>query len=469
MMSKEASEASAKQFIAFVNKAPSPYHVVNECRIKLLNAGFQELKERDHWDIKATEKYFVTRNQSTIVAFAVGGQYQPGNGFSMVGAHTDSPCLKVKPSSKKCKAGYLAVATECYGGGIWHTWFDRDLTVAGRILVKNDDKVTHHLIHVEKPILRVPNIAIHLYRKHNEAFGPNKESELVPILATCVQDELEKPTVVQGGDEDKTSSQSAKHHPALMNLICKQLSVQPDQILDFELCLADTQPATLGGAFDEFIFSPRLDNQVNCFSSLQGLIESSKDKDSLKNEPNIRMVLLFDNEEVGSESAQGAASSLSEWIMRRLCAGTNPVAFEEAVSKSYLVSADQAHAVHPNYSDKHEENHKVGLHKGPVLKFNGNQRYATTAVTAAILRQIADKVNVPLQDVVVRNDSPCGSTIGPILSAKLGLRTVDIGGPQLSMHSIREMCCTTGIQQLNILYKGFFEHFPAVDASTCID
>ncbi|XP_072020761.1 aspartyl aminopeptidase-like [Amphiura filiformis] len=470
MASKELIQAAAKEFVAFVNKAPSPYHVVQECRSRLLAAGFQELKERDHWEIQPANKYFVTRNQSSIVAFAVGGKYQPGNGFSMVGAHTDSPCLKVKPSSKKCKTGYQSVGIECYGGGIWHTWFDRDLTVAGRVLVKDGDKVSHRLVHIEKPILRVPNIAIHLFRKHNESFGPNKETEMVPILATCVQEEIEKlPQQNEEKKDDKATCQADKHQPALINLICDQLNTKPEQIMDFELCLADTQPATIGGAFDEFIFSPRLDNQVNCFCSLQGLIESCKDTDGLKNDTNIRMILLFDNEEVGSESAQGAGSSLTEWIMRRICAGSNPVAFEEAVSKSYLVSADQAHAVHPNYADKHEDNHKVSLHLGPVLKFNSNQRYATTAVTATILRMIAAKANVPLQDVVVRNDSACGSTIGPILSAKLGLRTVDIGSPQLSMHSIREMCCTTGINQLNVLFKGFFDHFPAVDASVCVD
>lgn len=471
MASKEVIQAVAKEFLAFVNKAPSPYHVVQESRAILVAAGFQELKEREHWEIKPANKYFVTRNQSSIIAFAVGGKYKAGNGFSMIGAHTDSPCLKVKPGSKKVKSGYQSVGVECYGGGIWHTWFDRDLTVAGRVLVKAGDKVTHHLVHIEKPILRVPNLAIHLNRKMNESFGPNKETEIVPILATCVQSEIEKPASSAAADspQAKRLCQSDKHQPALIQLICEQLNVTAEQIMDFELCLADTQPGVIGGAFDEFIFAPRLDNQVNCFSSLVGLVESCKNTDGLGNDPNIRMVLLYDNEEVGSASAQGAGSSITEWIMRRLCAGSNPVAFEEAVSKSYLVSADQAHAVHPNYADKHEDNHKVALHLGPVLKFNANQRYATTAVTATILRLIAEKASVPLQDVIVRNDSACGSTIGPILSSKLGLRTVDIGSPQLSMHSIREMCCTTGIQQLNVLFKVFFESFPAVDQSVCVD
>ncbi|PIK47293.1 hypothetical protein BSL78_15843 [Apostichopus japonicus] len=335
--------------------------------------------------------------------------------------------MRVETNSKKTKSGYLSVGVECYGGGIWHTWFDRDLTIAGRVLLKDENNhITHRLVHVKKPILRVPNIAIHLFREHNTKFAPNKETEMVPIIATTAQQELEKPA-----GTTETLSQ-----------------------------------ATIGGALDEFIFSPRLDNQVNCFCALTGLIQSCKDG-SFEIDPNVRMMLLFDNEEVGSESAQGAGSSLTEWLMRRLAGEGNK--FEEAIPKSLLISADQAHAVHPNYADKHEDNHKAAMHAGPVLKFNSNQRYATTAVTATLIRMVAEKANVPLQDIVVRNDSPCGSTIGPILSAKLGLRTVDLGSPQLSMHSIREVCCTTSIYQLTQLFKAFYIDFPAIDAQVTVD
>lgn len=456
---------NAEHFIKFVNDSPSPFHVVDECK-KLLNAkGFQELFEKNVWKIEPGEKYFVTKNQSSIIAFVVGGNFTPGNGFSIVGAHTDSPCLKVKPISKINCYGYSQVGVECYGGGIWSTWFDRDLTIAGRVIFTNEKGLlAHKLVHVKRPILRVPHLAIHLQRDVNDKFSPCKENHIVPILSTHVAEVLQS----EGLSENTEKGEKCKaddHQPLLISLLCEQLKCSPKAILDFELCLADTQEATLGGALSEFIFSPRLDNLVNCFCAIESLISSIDN--SLNTDPNIRIAVLYDNEEVGSGSAQGACTSWTEQVLRRLSKSTNEdqVCFERSIASSFLISADQAHAHHPNYPEKHERNLRPALHKGVVLKYNANQRYATTAVTASVLRLVAKKAGVPLQEFSVRNDMPCGSTIGPILSAKLGIRTVDVGGPQLSMHSIREMCCTSSISQCIDLYKTFYAEFPEIEKS----
>ncbi|XP_064396938.1 aspartyl aminopeptidase-like isoform X2 [Halichondria panicea] len=313
-MSKKVIQEAAREFVCFVNKGPSPYHVVDECKSRLLSAGFTELRERDSWSIDPLGKYFVINNFSTIIAFAVGGKFKPGNGFSIVGAHTDSPCLKVKPRSCRTKYGYVGVGVQCYGGGIWHTWFDRDLKLAGRAMVKKDGGLVHRLVHIDEPILRVPNICIHLQRDHNDKFGPNKETHIIPVLATTAQEKLE------GIPSGAAKGALCSHHPPMLQwLLSNQLNCKPDDILDFELFLADHQPATLGGALKEFIFAPRIDNLMNCYTGLQGLVQSM---DSLPDDKNVRMLCLYDNEEVGSTSTQGAQSSITEWILRRISAGT---------------------------------------------------------------------------------------------------------------------------------------------------
>lgn len=458
----ETARVSAREFLQFVNRSPSPYHAVAECRQRLVSAGFKELKETEPWSIKPSDKYFVTRNQSSLIAFAVGGKFKPGNGFSIVGAHTDSPCLKVKPISSRSKHGYVQVGVETYGGGTWHTWFDRDLKVAGRVMVKTASGLEHRLVHVNRPILRLPDVAIHLHRELGQKFEFNKETHFSPVLATKAAEEMLN-GVKSTAEEPEAKRPCEKHPAALMNLLSTELSVKNEDILDFELCLADCADAVLGGIHEEFMFAPRLDNLISTYCAVEGLIQAADTQD---NDINTRLITLFDNEEVGSSSAQGAGSLLTELVMRRLSAGASQTAFEESVPKSLLLSCDVAHAVHPNYSDKHEENHRPAFHAGMVVKFNANQRYATTAITTAMLREVAARCNQPLQDFVIRQDMACGSTIGPILSSKLGLPTIDVGPPLLSMHSIREMMDVSSVNQTTTLFKSFFETYPEIFSTT---
>ncbi|KAI8803223.1 peptidase M18 [Cladochytrium replicatum] len=455
---------SATDFLDFVDASPSPFHAVEESRKRLLSAGFTELRERDSWSLVPGGKYFFTRNKSSITAFAVGGKYAHGNGFSIVGAHTDSPCLKVKPRSKKEKSGYLQVGVELYGGGLWNTWFDRDLGIAGRVVIQNGDKFEHRLVRIDEPILRIPTLAIHLDRTViSDGFKFNTEVHLTPILCSSAKAGLT-------GDVPKTEGAEEKHQPLLLKALAKELSVNALEIGDFELCLFDTQPSRIGGLLNEYIFSPRLDNLNSSYCALTGLINAG----DLENDTKVRMVSLFDNEEVGSVSAYGADSDLLLKAIRRIqeevaAPGSAKASFERALAQSYLISADMAHAVHPNYAEKFEENHRPQMNKGVVIKQNANQRYATTAVTTFLLREVAKVRNVPLQEFVVRNDSPCGSTIGPMLSAKLGIRTIDVGNPQLSMHSIRETCGTDDVKHATDLFQSFFEHFHTIDAKLSVD
>ncbi|KAI9493359.1 peptidase M18 [Zychaea mexicana] len=465
----------ARDFVDFVNKSPSPFHCTHEAAELLKQAGFKEIKERDNWNgaIERNGKYYFTRNGSSIVAFVVGGKYIPGNGFSIVGAHTDSPCLKVKPISKKEKSSYLEVGVQLYGGGIWHTWFDRDLSVAGRVMIEdNDGKYRHTLVKVDRPLLRIPTLAIHLDRNANDSFTFNKEVQLAPILATATKAELNKT------ESDEHIEAEEGHHPLLIRVLADEMGVKPSQIRDFELALYDTQGSTIGGVCNEFIFSPRLDNQEMSYCAIRALLQSK----NIENDTNVRVTVCFDNEEIGSTTAHGADSNLLPTTLQRLAntellSGENvsPTAFEEAMHKSILISADMAHAIHPNYPEKHEENHRPHMHKGTVIKINANQRYATTAVTSLVLKELAKKHVIPIQvgfclcEFVVRNDSPCGSTIGPMLSAKLGLRTVDVGNPQLSMHSIREVGGTDDVKHGIDLLQVFFEEFAELEARIVVD
>ncbi|KAK2388386.1 putative aspartyl aminopeptidase [Trifolium repens] len=481
MAKEEGTHTVVSDLINFLNASPTAFHAVDEAKKQLKTAGYQQISEKENWELKPGHKYFFTRNHSTIVAFAIGKRFVAGNGFYIVGAHTDSPCLKLKPVSKVVKGGILEVGVQTYGGGLWHTWFDRDLTVAGRVIVRKEIagsvSYLHRLVRIEEPIMRVPTLAIHLDRGVNDGFKVNTQTHLLPILATSLKAEADKVSsesnsVESGNKEnDKTGSSNAKHHPLLLQLLASKLECEPDDICDFELQACDTQPSIVAGAAKEFVFSGRLDNLCMSFCSLKALIDATSSDRSLEEEPGIRMVALFDHEECGSNSAQGAGSPVVLDAMSRITDFFSPNSklLEKAVQRSFLVSADMAHALHPNYMDRHEENHQPKLHGGLVIKQNANQRYATNAVTSFIFREIASKHNLPVQDFVVRNDMGCGSTIGPILASGIGIRTVDVGAPQLSMHSIREMCAVDDVKHSYEHFKAFFQEFFHLDANLVVD
>lgn len=487
-------------FINFVNASPTPYHVVDTVKKLLVEAGFKELSERRNWagTVKKEGKYFVTRNASSLIAFTVGGEYAPGNGISMVGAHTDSPTLRIKPISTSTKDGFYQVGVETYGGGIWHTWFDRDLSIAGRVFVTDQTtgNIVSKLIKIDKPLLRIPTLAIHLTKDRYTKFEFNKETQFRPIAGLVTNNKEANATSEKNEDEESSSGCCSgegnklsteefntiktvieRHNKQLMEMVAEQLAVDVKDIEDFELILYDTNKSCIGGLNDEFVFSPRLDNQVSCYCSTTGLINSIG---LLPKQTGIQLISLFDHEEIGSLSAQGADSSFLPNILERICKLTfnesidtkqelSSTFFLETMAKSFLLSSDMAHGVHPNYGEFYDALNRPRINEGPVIKVNANQRYVTNSAGIVLLKKIANGAKTPLQLFVTRNDSPCGSTIGPMLSAKLGVRTLDIGNPQLSMHSCRETGGTVDIGTLVTLFEQYFERYNELEPKILVD
>jgi aspartyl aminopeptidase len=453
--------AAAQRFVTFLNRAVTPFHAVSELSKHLKNDGFNELRESEEWKLQPNGKYYVTKNNSTIFAFAIGGEFKPGSGFSMVVGHTDSPSLRVKPISTESSAKFLQVGVSTYGGGTWRSWFDRDLSIAGSLTYKRDGHLRQIFVDSKDPILSIPNLAIHL-EPDREKTTFNKELELRPILCSEAFAKLQ-------GNEAVNSSNGGPnvledHHPVFLQYLGRLANCSPEEIVDLDLYLYDSQPAAITGLFKEFISGQRLDNLVGAYSCVEGLLESLADN-SLTKDSNVRIAAAYDNEEVGSTSAQGADSNFNEWCLRRIfneLGESQNSLFERGVGRSMIISADQSHACHPNYVARHEENHRPVFHGGVVVKINHNQRYATTSTTHSILKEIGNSAGVPLQQFVVRNDCACGSTVGPMLSAKLGVRTIDVGCPQLAMHSIREFADTSSILYATRLFTEFYRRFPSV-------
>lgn len=469
----------ARKAMDYIDASPDPFFAVQTSIDLLAAAGFEELPDGVPYRGKVVPggKYFFTRNKSTLVAFSVGGKVQPGAGFKVIGGHTDSPNLKVKPRSKRGKAGTTQIAVECYGGGLWHTWFDRDLGVSGRVLVRTKEgKIEQKLVKLDHAILRVPNLAIHLQTAdEREAFKINKEDHLSPILAMAAKksltgdsddkDDKEK----EEKKEDEKDGWSEHQEPLLLQILSQELGVDASDIADFELNLFDVQKAALGGAYSEFIHSARLDNLASCFLAVQALVEHVEDG-NLDDDEDISMVVLYDHEEVGSSSAVGAASPIMGESVRRISSALHENSDDDVLDltlrKSFVLSSDQAHAVHPNYSAKHEAAHQPKMNEGMVIKRNANQRYATTTVTGLLIREVAKRAGISCpQEFIVRQDCGCGSTIGPLISTATGIRAIDMGCPQLSMHSIRETMGVCDLTNGLALFKAVLKHFREVDSA----
>lgn len=412
----------------FIQASPTPFHAVsNMCQL-LQDAGFKPLYESDSWRLEKGEAYYVSRNDSSIIAFRMGKDDVDLNGIHMVGAHTDSPCLRVKPQPEKVSQGYFQLGVEVYGGVLLNPWFDRDLSLAGRVnyLDKAGD-LQSMLIDLKKPIAIIPSLAIHLDRKANETHSINAQKDLPPIL-------LKLP------GEDK---------PDFRELLLQFVSKQDEQVaevLDYELSFYDVQPPSYIGLHQDFIASARLDNLLSCYTGLQALLGSKKGKTAL--------LVCNDHEEVGSMSTSGAQGPFLKSVIERI-AGTGED-FTRTMDNSLLISADNAHGIHPNYADKHDENHGPKLNGGPVIKVNANQRYASNGETAARFKQMCKQADVPVQSFVVRSDMACGSTIGPLTATEIGVKTIDVGVPTFAMHSIRE---TAGRWDAFYLYRVLREFY----------
>ncbi len=405
----------------FLDSSPTPWHAVATMKARLDEAGFTELDEKDEWSLDKGQGYYVIRNGSSIVAFRTGKGDVVESGIRMVGAHTDSPCLKVKPNPELRRKGFFQVGVEVYGGVLLNPWFDRDLSLAGRVTVLDDaGNVKDVLVNFKKPVAFIPSLAIHLDREANSNRSVNAQTDLPPVL-------------MQVPDSDTTTFASL-----LERQIATESGIGVRKVLGYELSFYDARGASFVGLRDEFIASARLDNLLSCYIGLQALLDASSDEPVL--------LVCNDHEEVGSVSAEGAQGPFLSALLDRWCGAEK----SRVIARSMMISADNAHGIHPNYMDRHDENHGPLINQGPVIKVNHNQRYATNSRSAGVYRHISEELGLPYQTFVVRSDMGCGSTIGPLTAGNLGVTTLDIGVPQLGMHSIREM---TGTEDGYTLYR----------------
>lgn len=413
--------------LEFLHAAPTPFHAVEELVSRLGAAGFAEQARPGPVVAGGTGVFF--RRGGSLIALRPGSEPLDRSGLRMVGAHTDSPCLMLKPKPEQRSEGYLQLGVEVYGGALLNPWFDRDLSLAGRVsFQRGDGSLATSLVDFRDPIAVVPSLAIHLDREANNSRSVNAQLHMAPLLS-----------LDPGEDFDLRDLLAQK---------LRQAGEEPLKVLDFELCFYDSQPPAQVGLSGEFIAGARLDNLLSCYTGLQALTESDGGQWSL--------LVCNDHEEVGSMSASGAQGPMLKDFLQS-CLG-DATGLGALMHRSMLISADNAHGVHPSHPDKHDKRHGPKLNAGPVIKVNASQRYASSSDGAGLFRLLADSVDVPVQSFVMRADMACGSTIGPISAGELGVTTLDVGAPTFAMHSIRELAGSEDAWLLHKVMRAFFDH-----------
>nr|WP_297059603.1 M18 family aminopeptidase [Prevotella sp.] len=429
-----------KRLLSFLDASPVNFLAVKNLTEELQQHGYRRIDTTEALGtVKAGDKFFVTKNDSSIYAFQIGRKPLAETGFHMICAHCDSPTFRIKPHAEiDCEGGIVKLNTEVYGGPIMSTWFDRPLTLAGRVIVKSKDVMTPTtlLLHVKRPLLQISNLAIHFNRQVNDGVKLSRQKDVLPILG-FINDELEKGNL-------------------LMNIILEELNKQQtvahEDILDFDLYLADATPACTFGAHNELISSGRLDDLSMCFAGLEALLASQPTDTT-------QVLAIFDNEETGSQTKQGAGSPFLSYMLKRiaLAQGGTEEAYYQAVERAFMISADNAHAWHPNYSEKYDPTNHPMLGGGPVIKFNAAQKYASDAYSASVFAGLCKKAGVPCQRFVNHSDVAGGSTLGNILASSIPLRGVDMGNAILAMHSCRETGSTADHEFCVKVFTQFYQ------------
>ena len=424
------SRQFASDLIEFIDVSPTSYQAVEEIEKRLIKNGFTQLVETEKWELKSEQKYFLKLNDSAIISFVVGRDSIADTGFRLLGAHTDSPTFKIKPNAAMVKDGYIVLNTEVYGGPILSTWFDKPLSIAGRVMVKGADALRPEakMMCIDKDLLIIPNLAIHMNREVNNGYSYNAQKDTLPLIAIAGE---------------------VKAENYIENIIASELNVNVEDVLDYDLYLYDRQKGTFLGLDEEFISVGRIDNLAMVHASLEALIDVASPSATT-------MTAHFDNEEVGSGTLQGASSVEFGNILRRitLAMGLDEEEHLIAIANSFMISADMAHSVHPNYGDKADPTNRPVMGKGPVIKLSAKKSYATDGYSGAIFKAILKNVDIPYQEFTNRSDAKGGSTIGTIIESFTGIKNIDVGNPMLAMHSIRELA---EVEDHANMYRAFVE------------